>query len=341
MTGSVAYTHEGEGKRNASIDLVRFLMALLIVAMHCNFLADVNVQLSYLISIVTARLAVPFFAVVSGYFFFHITSPASYQHILFRYIRPYLLWEFIYILYRYAFGKIGGGREILEEIFLHGFWHLWYMLAIIYTVAILIVVRRWKESFRIIYYSSFAFLLLGIMMYEYGKIAYSLPIIKLTLGRLNPNNNIENQWLTIVVPFFMMGYHLNHSRYRDMLLYKKCEYLLPAAFVIYVCEVILIKILNLDRSPVIVMMTYPLVYLIFIFCLKHPDGCSIRIAKYFAEIASIMYFSHILFVLIFQNVGLSETLVFVLTVASCIVLSVLMGVIRHSLTSKRKKILQV
>lgn len=240
-----------------------------------------------------------------------------------------------------CFWKNRGGREIIEEIFLYGFWHLWYLLAIIYTVAILIVVRRWKESFRIIYYASFVLLLLGIMMYEFGQISYSLPIIKLTLGRLNPDNNIENQWLTIVVPFFMIGYHLNHSGYRNKLLYKKCEYLLPVAFVLYVCEVVLIKILHLDRSPVIVLMTYPLVNLIFLLCLKHSDGCGIRTSKHIAEIASFMYFSHIMFILIYQNAGLSETPVFVLTVISCIVLWAIMCVIRQALTRKRKKKLQV
>lgn len=56
--------------RNYTIDQLRLIMALLIVALHSNPFAEYNSFVSYFPSQVLSRLGVPFFAAVAGYYFF-------------------------------------------------------------------------------------------------------------------------------------------------------------------------------------------------------------------------------------------------------------------------------
>ena len=54
--------------RNNTIDLLRFIMALLIVALHSSPFLDYNPYVSYFFSQVLSRLGVPFFAAITGYY---------------------------------------------------------------------------------------------------------------------------------------------------------------------------------------------------------------------------------------------------------------------------------
>ena len=76
-------------------------------------------------------------------------------------------------------------------------------------------------------------------------------------------------------------------------------------------------------STTICLFTYPIVYLLIIFALKHPYIGTEKLARYSSGIANSIYFSHILFVLILQRTGLSETPVYIITVAITILLGVI------------------
>lgn len=60
-----------------SIDLVKFCMAIAIVALHASALQDVNPTLNLLVCEGIARLGVPFFFVVSAYFLY--SKPVSWE----------------------------------------------------------------------------------------------------------------------------------------------------------------------------------------------------------------------------------------------------------------------
>ena len=87
------------------------------------------------------------------------------------------------------------------------------------------------------------------------------------------------------------------------------------AFVGYFIEVIMIQKFDLKISTTICLFTYPIVYLLIVFALKHPYIGTEKVARYSSGIANFIYFSHILFVLILQSAGLSETPVYIITIA--------------------------
>lgn len=54
--------------RNQTIDIAKFLAALLVIAIHTSLFEDLDGQLYFLFNSVLCRLAVPFFAATTGYY---------------------------------------------------------------------------------------------------------------------------------------------------------------------------------------------------------------------------------------------------------------------------------
>lgn len=54
--------------RNSAIDLAKLIAALLVVGIHTRPCMDVSIDADFLFSGIVCHLAVPFFAVCSGYY---------------------------------------------------------------------------------------------------------------------------------------------------------------------------------------------------------------------------------------------------------------------------------
>lgn len=100
-----------EQRRNYTIDFIRLIMAMFIVALHSNPFVEYSALISYFPSQVLSRLGVPFFAAIAGYYFFHSDSNKKYQKTIQRYLQPYFLWSVIYFIYRFSQSEIGGGFQ--------------------------------------------------------------------------------------------------------------------------------------------------------------------------------------------------------------------------------------
>lgn len=201
-----------------------------------------------------------------------------------------------------------------------GFYHLWYMLAIIYTVVIVWIASRCQQGVCILYYISFIGLLIGILMFGYGNFFFRFLPTKRIFDSLDPNINMQTQWIFSVIPFFMMGYGLSHCNIRNIWIYRKCELLLVIVLAAYIAEVIILQVFDFMRSTTLCLCTYPIIYLLIVVSLKHPDFVNAKIAKYSAGIASFMYFGHIFFVLVAQKIGIAQTPTYVIAVLLSIVI---------------------
>ena len=307
-----------EQRRNYTIDVMRLVMALFIVALHSNPFVEYNELISYFTSQVMSRLGVPFFSAIAGYYFCQSNSENKYRKTILRYLRPYFLWSVIYFIYGLELDKMGGILQhicdTLTTFLFTGFYHLWYMLAIIYTVVVVWIAEKFRYVFCTLYYSSLICLLIGILMFGYGNLFFSLPIIEDTLGHLNSDINMQTQWIFLVLPFFMMGYKLNWRSVKESRAYRRCELLLILAIMVYLAEVMILHILDFKRSTTLCFCTYPIVYFLLLLSLKHPDLGNKRIAKYSAGEASFMYFGHIFFVLVAQRMEISNTPTYVIAV---------------------------
>lgn len=324
-------------KRNYTVDLFRFFMILFIIALHTNPFVEYNAFVSYFPSQVLSRIGVPFFAAVAGYYFFENEKVEKYSKTLLRYFQKYTIWSIIYFIYTFVVREMGGEqllRYIVKTYLFTGFYHLWYMLAIMYTILLIWIISKIPHAFECLYRISWLFLILGIAIFGYRNLFFRFSLVQHTLGLLDPNVNMQTQWLFSVVPFFMIGYGLRQKNSFITQIYQKCEILLPIIIVIYFVEVVVLQIFNLKHSTTLCLTTYPLIFVLMIFVLKHPDFGNAKIAGYASHIASFAYFSHILVVLIFQYIGLSETPIYFTTVTITIMLGAIIVKLNNPVLNK-------
>lgn len=311
-------SREQKLSRNTTLDCMRLVFAVSIVALHTNPFIEYNGFISYFFSQVISRLGVPFFSLLAGYYFFKSNSEEKYKKTFVRYLASYTIWSIVYFIFQ-SILSINGGQEVLfrsivQTYLFDGYYHLWYMLAIIYTIIILWIMKDNKKILKYLYGVSLCFLVIGICMFGYGKIFFSIPIFKNLFGQLNMDVNMQTQWLFLVVPFFMTGYILQKNKLVEGVLYKKAELLLGCLFIFYLIEVVLLQILDLKTSTTLCIMTYPVVVLVFICALKHPKVIDTIKGNYMCHIASFLYFSHIMFSTVLDLYGFSETKVFFITI---------------------------
>ncbi len=112
---------------NISIDIVRFIMALIVVSIHCNFFSQSSLQKTIW------SFPVPFFAMTSGYFFRNADKNKLIKHIE-RMFFLILLGDvinyttMIYAQYKAGYIYMNWRYFFLENITLG---HLWYLFGII------------------------------------------------------------------------------------------------------------------------------------------------------------------------------------------------------------------
>ncbi len=162
------------------IDYFRILAAILVVAVHTSPLLNLSSQLDFLLTRILARIAVPFFFMVTGYF---VVSKKSYsvsiktcKKLLFYYMIAIL----IYIPINIYAGQFEGVTvfSIIRMIVFDGtLYHLWYFPASI----IGIMISTWLVKRSSIIAAFMVALLLysiGLMGDSYFGFIQTIPIMK-------------------------------------------------------------------------------------------------------------------------------------------------------------------
>ena len=136
---------------NDRITAYGFVLTVFVIWLHAG---------ESLISIIPGQIAVPGFFMMSGYLFFRgFNGESSYNNVFKRKLLsrvksllvPYLLWNFIYFLVYFAFGK-AELTDLPEAVFLYGcnpvFWYLYQLLLItVLTPLIFVCMRKRAGAF--------------------------------------------------------------------------------------------------------------------------------------------------------------------------------------------------
>lgn len=311
-----------------SINYMRLICAFLVVSIHTKPFLDINVNLSNIICEVIAKIAVPFFFATSGYFYFKsikINYSKSIKYLC-RLILLYLSWSIIYDirqLFRviYSHGSIiSATKGFIVEFFINGsFFHMWYMVALIYSVIIAHIFIKY-DKLKYLYVISIILFVIGILIGPYSKLIpdyFHSHII---------NNMQFRRIFTIGMPFFMLGYIINNYNI------KKFSILLSICFgLLFIIEIKIITNLSIQTDVLTTIFMYPLVLFILMACINHK---STRYEKYSIEskkLSSFIYFVHPIFISILKKFLSSETLLFLGTN----ILSIVLGMILIKINNKK------
>lgn len=194
--------------RNASLDILKFVMAVMVLCIHAGFLKETSDLFAFLFNQGVFRIAVPIFFIINGYFF----CPALRQGNALSWIRKvtllYITWAIIFAAFWIDFTS-GGLFGLLKNLHtvLFGYFHLWYLPATIGAALLMLILKEQKVWLLI--GLSIGLYFIGVLIQYLGNYHFftSPSLEKIT----NMSWTYRNS-LFFGFPFFCVGYLINsHS----------------------------------------------------------------------------------------------------------------------------------
>ncbi|KAF0815395.1 Serine/alanine racemase [Andreprevotia sp. IGB-42] len=187
--------------RNLTLDLLKVLLALMVVGLHAGLLTDSAPELGQLLVQGLFRIAVPSFFIANGYYFAAwLTRGKPISKWLLRILVLYAVWMVIYApLYLRAFWKSGDTLDLLTDL-VFGYRHLWYLPAML-LAGLLLHMLRGASVKRIAALSSVLFVC-GLLLQNSWRFAAEAPGLAALPADLYRNG------LFFGLPFFAAGYCL-------------------------------------------------------------------------------------------------------------------------------------
>lgn len=283
--------------RNISLDVLKLLLAVMVVGQHTNFLVDINSTASYLMVNGLFRIAVPLFLLINGFYFYDILHKNKEVNWIKRLLRLYLIWMLVYSYFWIRGISTNSFMEIVAHVFLTlaiGYWHLWYVVGIL-SAAILLMFIRKMNSLVLISLAS-AFFSTGVFIQYAGN--YHL-IDSVFLDRLFNWNPIHRNFLFFSFPFFLMGFLIKKHEWYKKISREIIYLFLAIGFCFLFTESLLNYIFLSGREGfdnyLSLIFVCPFIFLLFVNV--DIQGSSKNISLY----ANGIYFSHAFFILILNS----------------------------------------
>ena len=207
--------------RNNSLDIVKFIAALLVVGVHVNFFNDISPAVSKVINAALGRMAVPFFACVTGYFLTkhekrdsmawvkNIQSLLNY-YIIFSII--YIIWEFV----GHEFSELSVGELIytlVKRFVMYGtYYHLWFFPCMILGVIILHFAIKWKCEKLAWIISIFCYVFGACTYTWYGIGEHFIPGLERLMNWFD--FTYIHRFMTAILPFVFLGNYISSMEYK-------------------------------------------------------------------------------------------------------------------------------
>lgn len=191
-------------KRNISLDLLKLIMACMVVGLHAGFLREYSKLAEYLFVNGVFRIAVPIFFIING-FYFYSTLLNKTKKIWFKRVC------FLYVIWMAFYSPIWAGLASentsilgLIGIFIIGYHHLWYLSGVL-GAAILTVIFRKVEDMLVILIILGTFLI-GVLIQYAGN--YHL-FENTTADRVLNTDWVHRNFIFLAFPFFCIGFLIN------------------------------------------------------------------------------------------------------------------------------------
>ena len=210
-------------KNYVAVDNFRLIAALLIVAIHTAPLASFSDSADFLVTYCFARVAVPFFLMVTGYFvlapyqrtirergyFQRRTNPessASVQRFLKKTAALYVISTLLYLPLKIYAGNISHTiGEWLKEFFFDGtFYHLWYLPAVLTGCLLLILLLQFCSPF-VISILVFALYVIGVLGDSYYNLVSQVPVLKMAYEGIFQISSYTRNGIFFAPVFLWMG----------------------------------------------------------------------------------------------------------------------------------------
>lgn len=182
----------GGNPRLPGIDLLKVLLACLVVTIHANPLKHISPDAVWILGNGIARVAVPAFFVVAG-FNFRPEIPGRSRHLFIRYIKLHAIWITLYTPFWWQEFVHNGLLQFIDY-WVHGWWQLWFLTGLAVSVAATALVHRWRNGAILLLA---ALLLISGVLLQAGMMWDVIPR-DFVFGSRNG--------VFLGLPFFLLGY---------------------------------------------------------------------------------------------------------------------------------------
>lgn len=210
-------------KRNLTLDIVKILAACGVVMAHAQFLSDIYPAVQYILFSGVLRFGIPLFLFITGYFFYSAAHNGYLKVWFKRLLILYAVWMLIYGVFwirpdKYSF------LEMLHFSFF-GFWHLWYVSAIIIAAALTVLAYKlslFKQLSLIV-----GLFLIGVCI----QYAANYSLLSEQVNAFINNDWVHRNGLFLGFPFFFMGYlTFKYKPYESLSMNQCTAFLIIALF---------------------------------------------------------------------------------------------------------------
>ena len=202
-------------KRNISLDVLKLLLALMVLALHC-IPSDHLSLFSYLSKHGLFRIAVPIFFIINGYYFYNLIENKGYYKWFKKILILYTIWMIFYSYFWFYIPELSatGIANLFHQIII-GYFHLWYISALFFAAAILLAIRNLSLGFIVL--SITVCFLLGTAIQYLGNYQYFEGNI---LNKFFNQNWTHRNAVLFAYPFFSIGYLIKKFSLHDKLDFK-------------------------------------------------------------------------------------------------------------------------
>ncbi len=289
--------------RNNTVDITRFVFAVIILFCHADLFIDINTDFYNIFFRLAVRVTVLYYLIVSGYYYISalLKGKANFKKQFFSVLKIYALWTLIYYVISFVLSVVIDNEPldvfIVERIkffFLDGsFYHFWYFLALLYSMAaITLVYRFFKEKGLLVFaIISLIFNIIAVFGTTYLFIGKTFPM----LSRFYESPNFIAIMLIFAIGFssFSSAYFIIKIRERNIFSQKSSLILLIITALMYLAECsILVLVFDSTERPYVFFTCYPLMIFTMLFVLEYPLPKQTKISELSKKSAGFIYYVH-------------------------------------------------
>lgn len=291
-------------KQYISLDLFKFIFAIVVVSIHTTPLADLGVgAVNWFYLNTFCNIAVPFFFVTSGFLFFDkissfdtIEENREYaKKYLMHIAKMYIVWCIIWLPFKILNAYTSNQNNIeyylthIKDIILvSGGDALWYLLALFVSIIIVYLLKR-KLSTKVILIISFVFYVLGVLISSFYHLFEQIYVVELYYSIFK---NTYNGLLYGFV-YISIGMYMAQKKQNNVKIHK---YLIGSiiSFILVIIEAFIIYNAKYNYNGVCVLLTMPItIYMLFNIILKinFPTCINVNLIK-LRDYSTLIYLSH-------------------------------------------------
>lgn len=173
-------------EQSKALDYFKLFAAFLVIAIHTSPLAGINATADFVLTRILARIAVPFFLMVSGFFLLpqYLFDKSADSRRLCTFLKKtfllYLLAVLLYLPVNFYAGHFrdAGIWDILRMLLFDGtFYHLWYLPAAMLGTSMVFLLGK-KLPFHAVFGICIFLYLLGLLGDSYYGFVAAIPALK-------------------------------------------------------------------------------------------------------------------------------------------------------------------